>query len=94
MTHEAKKYNAEDEAAAWISSKNGFESYMHNLWNSMDDEKLADKFDAADKLTTVNQMIPWLYASQEVSKEEYEEKQKELGGYCKVHSPSLYIDEC
>jgi heat shock protein 1/8 len=66
MTHEAEKYNAEDEAAARISSKNGLESYMQN---SMDDEKLANKFDATNELkleAAVNRMIPWLDASQEV----------------------------
>ena len=47
----------------------------------MTDEKLADKFDPADKSkleTAVNETIQWLDASQEASKEEYEEKQKEL----------------
>ena len=47
----------------------------------MTDEKLADKFDPADKTkleTAVNDTIHWLDASQEGSKEEYEEKQKEL----------------
>ena len=47
----------------------------------MTDEKLASKFDPADKSkleTAVNEAISWLDASQEGSKEEYEEKQKEL----------------
>ena len=45
------------------------------------DEKLAGKFEAADKSkleTAVNETISWLGNSQEASKEEYEEKQKEL----------------
>lgn len=74
--------SAEDEAAAArITSKNGLESYTYNLRNSLNDEKLADKFEPAGKTKledAVNETIKWLDASQEASKEEYEEKQKEL----------------
>jgi len=82
MVEEAEKYKAEDEAAAArISAKNGLESYAYNLRNTLTDEKIVDKFDAADKTkleSAVNDTIKWLDASQEGSKEEYEEKQKEL----------------
>ncbi len=78
---------AEDEAAAArITAKNGLESYAYNLRNSMTEEKLADKFEASDKSrleTAVNETISWLDASQEASKEEYEEKQKELEAIAK-----------
>jgi L1 cell adhesion molecule like protein len=78
---------AEDElAAARITAKNSLESYSYNLRNSMTDEKLADKFDAADKKKledAVNEAIRWLDASQEASKEEYEDKQKELEAVAK-----------
>ena len=80
-------FSAEDEAAAArITAKNGLESYAYNLRNSLTDEKLADKFDAADKSkldSAVNDTIKWLDASQEGSKEEYEEKQKELEAIAK-----------
>ena len=80
-------FSAEDEAAAArITAKNGLESYAYNLRNSLTDEKLADKFDAADKTKlegAVNDTIIWLDASQEGSKEEYEEKQKELEAIAK-----------
>jgi heat shock 70kDa protein 1/2/6/8 len=81
---------AEDEAAAArIAAKNGLESYAYNLRNSLTDEKLADKFDPADKSKlekAVNETIAWLDASQEGSKEEYEEKQKELEAISKYVS--------
>jgi hypothetical protein len=51
---------------------------------------LADKFEPADKSkleTAVNEAIKWLNASQEGSKEEYEEKQKELKGIAKYALP-------
>ncbi|KAH8794365.1 heat shock protein 70 [Flagelloscypha sp. PMI_526] len=53
----------------------------HNLCNSINDEKLADKFEPADKTkltTAVDKAISWLDNSQEASKEEYKERQKEL----------------
>jgi L1 cell adhesion molecule like protein len=79
--------SAEDEAAAArIAAKNGLESYAYNLRNSINDEKLAGKFDPADKTkleTAVNETISWLDQSQEGSKEEYDDKQKELEGIAK-----------
>ena len=80
-------FSAEDEAAAArISAKNGLESYAYNLRNSLNDEKLADKFEAADKTKlegAVNETIKWLDVSQEGSREEYEDKQKELESIAK-----------
>lgn len=85
---------AEDEAAAArISAKNGLESYSYNLRNSLTDEKLASKFDAADKEkleTAVNEAIQWLDASQEASMEEYTEKQKELEAIANPIMQKLY----
>ena len=61
-------FPAEDEAAAArITAKNGLESYAYNLHNSLTDEKLTDKFEAADKSkleSAVNAAIQWLDASQ------------------------------
>ncbi|MBH0005029.1 Hsp70 family protein [Pseudoalteromonas sp. SWYJZ12] len=94
MVEEAEKYKAEDEAAASrITAKNGLESYAYNLRNSITDEKLADKFEAGDKAkleTAVNETISWLDASQEGSKEEYEEKQKELEAIANPIMQKLY----
>ena len=66
-------FSAEDEAAAARSTaKNGLESYAYNLRNSL---IAADK----PKLeTAVNDTIKWLEASQEGSKEEQEEKQRDF----------------
>ncbi|KAF8201445.1 heat shock cognate 70 [Pholiota molesta] len=94
MVEEAEKYRAEDEAAAArITAKNGLESYAYNLRNSLNDEKLADKFDAADKSkleAAVNETIQWLDASQEASKDEYETKQKELESIANPIMQKLY----
>jgi L1 cell adhesion molecule like protein len=94
MVEEAERYKAEDEAAAArITSKNALESYAYNLRNSINDEKLADKFDPADKTkleTSVKETIAWLDASQEASKEEYEGKQKELEAIANPIMQKLY----
>jgi heat shock 70kDa protein 1/6/8 len=83
----------DDAAAARITAKNGLESYAYNLRNSLTDDKLASKFDAADKSKlegAVNETISWLDASQEGSIEEYEEKQKELEGIANPIMQKLY----
>ena len=50
MVADAEKDRQEDEeAAARITAKNGLESYAYNLRNSTQVEKLASKFDPADK---------------------------------------------
>jgi len=94
MVSEAEKYKAEDEAAtARISAKNGLESYSYNLRNSLNDDKLADKFAPEDKtkLTeAVDEAIKWLDDSQEASKEEYEQRQKELEAVANPIMQRLY----
>ncbi|KAG8860838.1 70-kilodalton heat shock protein [Tulasnella sp. 330] len=94
MVNEAEKYKAEDEAAASrIQAKNGLESYAYNLRNTLNDANLKDKFEADDKTkleTHVNDTISWLDSSHEASKEEYEEKQKELEGVANPIMTKLY----
>ncbi|KAL7283565.1 heat shock protein HSS1 [Trametes coccinea BRFM310] len=94
MVSEAEKYKAEDEAAAArITARNALESYAYNLRNSLTDEKLASKFDAADKKKledAVNETISWLDNSSEASKEEYEEHQKELEAVANPIMQKLY----
>ena len=83
MVAEAEKYKAEDKATgASFSAKNGLKSYAYNLQNSIKDGTISGKFDAVDKKKfqdAVNETISWLENSQ-ASKEEYEERKKELEG--------------
>jgi len=82
MLAEADKYTAEDEAEAGrISAKNGLESYAYSLRNTLSDPKVDEKLDAADKealKTEIDKTVAWLDESQQATKEEYEEHQKEL----------------
>ncbi|GAA5879928.1 hypothetical protein JCM8547_003704 [Rhodosporidiobolus lusitaniae] len=81
MVNDAEKYKAEDEAAAArITAKNALESYTYSLRSSIEGD-FKDKLDASDKEAlekAISESISWLDASAEASKEEYEEKQKEL----------------
>ncbi|EKD19815.1 heat shock protein [Drepanopeziza brunnea f. sp. 'multigermtubi' MB_m1] len=82
MLSEAEKYKAEDEAEAGrIGAKNGLESYAYSLRNTLSDSKVDEKLDAADKeklKAEIDKTVAWLDDSQQATKEEYEEHQKEL----------------
>ncbi|KAF9338163.1 70-kilodalton heat shock protein [Podila minutissima] len=82
MVSEAEKYKEEDDkATARIQSKNGLESFAFNIKNSLADEKVGGKLDAADKKKledATSEVIAWLDANQEADKEEYDAKQKHL----------------
>ena len=94
MVAEAEKYAQEDESQKKkIEAKNGLENYAYSLRNTMNDDKLKDKFDAADKETLdakVNDIIGWLDDNQSAEVEEYEEKQKELEGVAMPIMQKLY----
>ncbi|KXS12779.1 70 kDa heat shock protein 3 [Gonapodya prolifera JEL478] len=96
MVNEAEKYKAEDEEAATrIQSKNALESYAFNLRNTLQDDKLKEKFSAEDKSTlekAVDETIQWLDRSHEASKEEFESKQKELEEVANPIMRRLYGD--
>merc|ERR1711862_411688 len=50
MVHEAEKYKAEDEKIkARVEKKNGLESYCVQMKNTLNDEKLKEKFTDDDK---------------------------------------------
>jgi len=96
MVEEAETYKQQDDAnRERIDAKNGLENYCYNLKNTMDDEKLKDKIDAADKetiTTKCDEMISWLDANQTAEKEEFEEKQKEMEGIANPIMQKLYAD--
>jgi heat shock protein 1/8 len=84
MLNEAEKYKDEDEAEARrVAAKNGLESYAYSLRNTMSDEKVDEKLDAADKeklKAEIDKIVTWLDENQQAIREEYEEHQKELEG--------------
>merc|ERR1739844_612168 len=84
MVQEAEKFKAEDEANKQkIEAKNGLENYCFTMRNTLQEEKLKDKFEGDDKTkieTAVQETLDWLDKNQLAEKDEFEGKQKELEG--------------
>merc|ERR1712154_602262 len=84
MVQEAEKYRAEDESnRAKIEAKNGLENYCFTMRNTLQEEKLKEKFEAGDKEkieTAVQEALEWLDKNQLAEKDEFEGKHKELEG--------------
>merc|ERR1712209_303862 len=84
MVQEAEKYRAEDEAnKSKIEAKNGLENYCFTMRNTLQEEKLKDKFEGDDKdkiEKAVQETLDWLDKNQLAEKDEFEAKQKELEG--------------
>ncbi|KAL2265143.1 hypothetical protein VTJ83DRAFT_6243 [Remersonia thermophila] len=82
MLAEAEKFKEEDEAEARrVAAKNGLESYAYSLRNTLNDSKVDEKLDAADKeklKSEIDKVVAWLDDNQQATREEYEDHQKEL----------------
>merc|ERR1712176_1290788 len=82
MVSEAEKYKAEDDAHKQkIEAKNGLENYCFSMRNTLDDEKLKEKFEEGDKEKieeAVKEALEWLDKNQLAEKEEFDAKQKEV----------------
>jgi L1 cell adhesion molecule like protein len=84
MVSEAEKYAAEDEQnKKKIEAKNGLENYCFSMRNTMQEEKLKDKFEGDDKDKidkALTETLDWLERNQMAETDEFEAKQKELEG--------------
>jgi L1 cell adhesion molecule like protein len=84
MVSEAEKYRAEDEDnKSKIEAKNGLENYCFTMRNTLQEEKLKDKFEADDKdkiEKAIQEALDWLDKNQLAEKDEFETKQKEIEG--------------
>merc|ERR550514_560388 len=82
MVSEAEKYAAEDDAnRKKIEAKNGLENYCFSMRNTMQEEKLKDKFEGDDKDKidkALTETLDWLERNQMAETDEFEAKQKEL----------------
>lgn len=97
MLAEAEKYKAEDEAeGARVSAKNGLESYAYSLRNTLSDPKVEEKLEGSDKETLkaeIDKTVTWLDDNQQATKEEYEDRQKELEGVANPIMMKFYGSE-
>merc|ERR1711865_17721 len=84
MVQEAEKFRAEDEEhKSKVEAKNGLENYCFTMRNTLNEEKLKEKFESGDKEkieAAVQEALDWLDKNQLAEKDEFETKQKELEG--------------
>merc|ERR1712178_543084 len=84
MVREAEEFAEEDKKTKErIDSRNGLESYLYQLKNSLEDEEkgIADKIDESDKEAleeAIRDALEWLDDNQEEEAEAYKEKKKEV----------------
>jgi len=82
MVEEAEKYKQEDDMTRQkIEAKNSLENYAYNVRNTIKDEKLKDKISEEDKKLIedkTNEILQFIETNDDLNKEEYEEKEKEL----------------
>jgi L1 cell adhesion molecule like protein len=84
MVQEAEKYKAQDDAVKErIEAKNGLEHYLFQIKQSLDDEKLKEKFTEDDKKVIADvsaEGLQWLESNADATAEQIKEKQKEIEG--------------
>merc|ERR1712085_34998 len=84
MVREAEEYAEEDKKVKdRIDAKNGLESYLYNLKNTLDDDDkgVADKISPEDMKVLqdlIDETLDWMEENPEAEKEDYDDKQKEI----------------
>ncbi|KAH0478880.1 MAG: hypothetical protein KVP17_000245 [Porospora cf. gigantea B] len=82
MVEEAERFKDEDESNRQkIDAKNSLENYCFSVRNSIKDDNLKGKMDAADieaAEAKVTELLSWLDNNQFAEKDEFDEKYKEL----------------
>merc|ERR1711865_109396 len=84
MIKEAEDYAEEDKKIKErIDSRNGLESYLYNLKNTLDDDEkgVSDNISAEDKKELqdmIDETLDWMDENPEADKEDYDEKMKEV----------------
>ena len=94
MVQEAEKYKEEDEAhLKKVEAKNSLENYAYSMRNTINEDGMKDKIDAADRETlekAINDTISWLDSNQMAEQDEFEDKMKELEGVCNPVIQKMY----
>jgi len=96
MVREAEEYADEDKKVKErVDAKNGLESYLYNLKNTLEDEEkgVPDKISAEDMKELqdlIDESLDWLDENPEADKEDYESKQKEVENVASPLMRNLY----
>jgi len=98
MVSEAASFEAEDKARMeTVEARNGLESYVYNVRNSLNDEKTREKLGADlcdENLKITSEFITWLEsAASSTEKSEYEDKKKEAEEVFRPFFMKLYAAE-
>jgi L1 cell adhesion molecule like protein len=97
MVAEASKYEAEDKAVMErVEARNGAESYLYNVRNSTQEEKVKEKLGAADLESveaTVKEGLAWLDDHRDAEAAEVKEKQKEWEERIRPVLVKMYVAE-
>lgn len=92
MVREAEEFAEEDKKVKErIDSKNGLESFLYNLKNTIEDEEkgISAKIDPKEKeelVSLIDETLDWLDENSDAEAEEFKEKQKEVE---KVSNPIM-----
>jgi heat shock protein 5 len=84
MVREAEEFAEEDKKVQGrINARNGLESYLYNLKNTLDDEEkgIGKNIEAAEKnelVSLIDETLDWLEENPEADAEEFSAKQKEV----------------
>jgi len=84
MVREAEEFADEDKKVQGrINARNGLESYLYNLKNTLEDEEkgVGDKIEEAEKkelISLIDEALDWMEENPEAEGEEYTAKQKEV----------------
>eukprot|EP01033_Poteriospumella_lacustris_P007711 gene7711-5542_t len=84
MVREAEEFAEEDKKVQGrINARNGLESYLYNLKNTLDDDEkgIGKNIEAAEKnelVSMIDETLDWLEENPEADAEEYAAKQKEV----------------
>lgn len=96
MVKEAEEFAEEDKRVKEkIDSRNGLESYLYNLKNTLDDHdgKLDDNISAGDKkdlFDIIDETIDWMEENPDSEKDEYDGKLKDVENIANSVMRSLY----
>jgi heat shock protein 1/8 len=80
MVEEAEKYAAEDKLKAErVEARNGFESYLYNVRNSLREEKVKEKLgqEAEDADKMVDEELKWISENESAETQEFKDRQSE-----------------
>ena len=84
LVKEAEKFKDEDnKIKERIDAKNGLEQYCYQIKQTINEQKLKDKFSEDEKKqieSKVDEVLKWVNDNPAASKEEYDSKQKEIEG--------------